>query len=105
MGRLAQKRPSDQSLSRVRKLVEVYCRKTGTTTHPEKEVTELVVLGLAGHIDELGKPLCPCRFYPDKKEEARHRTWARGLFLPVGSWLPIPYVDSTRPRASSATRS
>jgi ferredoxin-thioredoxin reductase catalytic chain len=69
------KLPSEESLSRVRKLVEVYCKKTGTTTHPEKEVTELVVLGLARHRDELGKPLCPCRFYPDKKEEVRHRTW------------------------------
>jgi ferredoxin-thioredoxin reductase catalytic chain len=69
------KLPSEESLSRVRKLVEVYCKKTGTTTHPEKEVTELVVLGLARHLDELGKPLCPCRFYPDKREEVRHRTW------------------------------
>lgn len=72
---MAEKRPSDESLSRMRKLVEVYCKKSGTTTHPEKEVTELVVLGLASHLDELGKPLCPCRFYPDKKEEVRHRTW------------------------------
>jgi ferredoxin-thioredoxin reductase catalytic chain len=69
------KLPSEESLSRVRKLVDVFCRKSGTTTHPEKEVTELVVLGLARHVDELGKPLCPCRFYPDKKEEVKHRTW------------------------------
>jgi len=30
---------------------------------------------LARHADELGKPLCPCRFYPDKNEEVKHRTW------------------------------
>lgn len=72
---MAGKPPSDESLSRVKRLVEVYCKKTGTTTHPEKEVTELVVLGLASNLDELGKPLCPCRFYPDKKEEVKHRTW------------------------------
>ncbi len=69
------KPPSEESLSRMRKLVDVFCKKSGTTTHPEKEVTELVVLGLARHVDDLGKPLCPCRFYPDKKEEVKHRTW------------------------------
>jgi ferredoxin-thioredoxin reductase catalytic chain len=26
-------------------------------------------------VDELGRPLCPCRFYPDKQEEIKHRTW------------------------------
>ena len=34
-----------------------------------------VVLGLAQNVDEIGRPLCPCRFYPDKKEEVQHRTW------------------------------
>ena len=66
---------SEESLQRIRRFVEKYCAKSGTTTHPDKEVTEAVVLGLAHHIDTLGKPLCPCRFYPDKKEEAKHRTW------------------------------
>jgi len=69
------KPPTDESLSRVRKLVESYCKKSGTTTHPDGTVTEGVVLGLAAHLDELGRPLCPCRFYPDKKEEVKHRTW------------------------------
>jgi ferredoxin-thioredoxin reductase catalytic chain len=69
------KPPSEQSISRMTKLVEVFCKKSGTTVHPEREVTELVVLGLARNVDELGKPLCPCRFYPDKKEEVKHRTW------------------------------
>lgn len=68
-------KPSEKSLSRMRNLVENYCKKSGTTTHPEVEVTDAVVLGLARHMDELGKPLCPCRFYPDKKEEVTHRTW------------------------------
>jgi ferredoxin-thioredoxin reductase catalytic chain len=69
------KRPSEASLSRVRKLVESYCKKSGTTTHPDTAITEAVVLGLAANLDDLGRPLCPCRFYPDKKEEVRHRTW------------------------------
>jgi ferredoxin-thioredoxin reductase catalytic chain len=67
--------PSEESLQRIRKFVEKFCAKSGTFTHPDKEISEAVELGLAKHIDTLGKPLCPCRFYPDKQEEARHRTW------------------------------
>jgi len=66
---------SEESLQRLRRFVEKYCEKSGTSTHPDKDVTESVVRGLAHHMDTLGKPLCPCRFYPDKKEEAKHRTW------------------------------
>ena len=67
--------PSADSISRINKLVESYCKKSGTTTHPEPSVTQGVVLGLAAHRDQLGRPLCPCRFYPDKEEEIKHRTW------------------------------
>jgi ferredoxin-thioredoxin reductase catalytic chain len=67
--------PSEASLQRIRKFVEKFCEKSGTFTHPDKEITESVELGLANHIDTLGKPLCPCRFYPDKQEEITHRTW------------------------------
>jgi ferredoxin-thioredoxin reductase catalytic chain len=66
---------SEESLQRLRRFVEKYCEKSGTSTHPDKDVTDAVVRGLAHHMDTLGKPLCPCRFYPDKKEEAKHRTW------------------------------
>nr|WP_209280191.1 ferredoxin-thioredoxin reductase catalytic domain-containing protein [Desulfobaculum xiamenense] len=59
----------------IRKYVDKYLGKTGTFTHPEPEVTEAVVQGLAAHVDTLGKPLCPCRFYPDKQEEITRRTW------------------------------
>jgi len=43
--------------------------------HEDTSITESIVLGLAANLEELGKPLCPCRFYPDKAEEAKHRTW------------------------------
>ncbi len=68
-------RPSDKSLTRLNKFVESYCKKSGTATHPDSEVTESIVLGLARNMDDLGRPLCPCRFYPDKREEVKHRTW------------------------------
>lgn len=65
----------EESIQRMRKFVEKYCEKSGTVTHPDAEVTEAVILGLAHHYETLGKPLCPCRFYPDKAEEIKHRTW------------------------------
>ena len=67
--------PSDKSIERMRVFVEKYCQKSGTTTSPVEGVTEQVILGLAANIDEVGRPLCPCRYYPDKKEEITHRTW------------------------------
>ena len=68
-------KPTDKSLERVNKLVETFTERSGTYTHPQKEVTEGVVLGLAENLDQLKKPLCPCRYYPDKTEEIKHRTW------------------------------
>jgi ferredoxin-thioredoxin reductase catalytic chain len=66
---------SEDAIARMRKFVEKYCEKSGTTTHPDHEVTESVILGLAKHYETLGKPLCPRRFYPEKAEEIKHRTW------------------------------
>jgi ferredoxin-thioredoxin reductase catalytic chain len=63
------------ALVRITNLVAKYCEKSGTTTHPDPEVTEAVVAGLVDNLTTLGKPLCPCRFYPDKREEVKHRTW------------------------------
>jgi ferredoxin-thioredoxin reductase catalytic chain len=68
--------PSDKSLNRIRIFVEKYLAKTGTSRHPNSEVTDAVVNGLAANIDELGRPLCPCKFFPDKQAEVeRSREW------------------------------
>ncbi|HXQ24093.1 MAG TPA: ferredoxin-thioredoxin reductase catalytic domain-containing protein [Candidatus Acidoferrales bacterium] len=67
--------PTAKSLERIRRFVANYCEKSGTTTHPDAQVTEVVVKGLAANADTLGRPLCPCRFYPSKEEEVKHRTW------------------------------
>ena len=61
--------PSAASLDRMRSYVEKYRAKTGTAAHPDAEVGDAVVKGLALHLDVLGKPLCPCNFYPDKQAE------------------------------------
>ena len=68
-------RPSEKSIVRLEHFVKKYCEKSGTSTHPDASITEAVVLGLARNADDLGRPLCPCRFYPDKREEVKHRTW------------------------------
>lgn len=68
--------PDPKTIARMRKFVEKYREKSGTSPHPEKEVTESIVLGLAAHTEQLGRPLCPCNFYPDKQAElAASRQW------------------------------
>ena len=67
--------PSDQSIQRIENLVSKFTEISGTYTHPQSEITEAVILGLAKNLDELERPLCPCRFYPDKTQEIKHRTW------------------------------
>ena len=68
--------PTSKSLERMKVYTQKYWEKTGTSPHPENSVTEAVINGLALHIDELGRPLCPCNFYPDKKAELeRSREW------------------------------
>lgn len=69
------KQPSEKNMQRMWKFARKYAEKSGTHFHPGEGVTESVVLGLAANIEEVGRPLCPCRFYPDKVEEVKHRTW------------------------------
>src|SRR5260370_1697462 len=55
--------PSDQALARMRKYVDKYREKSGTSAHTDAYVTEGAVMGPAAHINEFGRPLCPCNFY------------------------------------------
>ncbi len=73
---MSEKMPSEKSMQRMRKYCDKYWEKTGTSPHPTEDVKESVIKGLAANVDELGRPLCPCNFYPDKKEELeRSREW------------------------------
>ena len=67
--------PKQASLDKMWKFVNGFAAKSGTTMHPNRTVTESVVKGLAMHVEELGKPLCPCNFYKDKAAEAKLRRW------------------------------
>jgi ferredoxin-thioredoxin reductase catalytic chain len=61
--------PSATTIEKIKKYVAKYWEKTGTTGHPDPEVTEAVITGLAANMEEVGRPLCPCNFYPDKQAE------------------------------------
>jgi ferredoxin-thioredoxin reductase catalytic chain len=67
--------PKPESITKMRRYAEKFAEKSGTVFHPEPEVTDAVVLGLAANVDEVGRPLCPCNFYPDKDAEAKLRRW------------------------------
>jgi ferredoxin-thioredoxin reductase catalytic chain len=62
-------KPDEKNIQKMWNYSKKFTEKTGTHFHPTKEVTEGVVLGLAQNIEEVGRPLCPCNFYPDKKKE------------------------------------
>jgi ferredoxin-thioredoxin reductase catalytic chain len=59
----------------MRKFSEQYCKNTGTYFCVDKSVTSVVINGLAVHKDQLGAPLCPCRHYDDKQQEANMGYW------------------------------
>lgn len=69
--------PKAETIEKMRRYAEKYREKSGTCAHPDPGVTESVVTGLAGNVEEIGRPLCPCNFYPlGKAEEAkRSREW------------------------------
>ncbi len=68
--------PSRGTIERLGIYVDKYLQKTGTSLHPDPGVSKAVVLGLAENIEQLGRPLCPCNFYPDKRAElAAGRDW------------------------------
>ena len=70
-----QQQASPANVEKMRRVVENFARKSGSYLHPQPEITEFLVIGLAKHIDEVGRPLCPCNFYEDKAEEAKSSTW------------------------------
>jgi ferredoxin-thioredoxin reductase catalytic chain len=98
--------PSAESLDKMWRYAHKFAEKSGTAFHPDPEVTEVVIKGLAAHVDQLGRPLCPCNCYQDKGAEAKERRWicacdemqiykychcllfVRGDGLPITEYLP-----------------
>lgn len=81
---MAIERPTEQermqasaaNVEKMRRFAERYAEKAGAYLHPDPAITEYLVIGLAKHIDEVGRPLCPCNFYEDKAEEAKSSVWS-----------------------------
>lgn len=61
--------PSPTTVEKIKQYAAKYREKSGTNAHPDSAVTEAVILGLAANLEEVGRPLCPCNFYPDKQAE------------------------------------
>ncbi len=66
---------SQKSFELMRSFAETYAKRTGTYFAADPTVTAAVIEGLAKHKDELGSPLCPCRFYEDKEAEVKASYW------------------------------
>jgi len=54
---------------------ESYAKSTSTSFCIEKDITQSVIIGLAKNKMESGSPLCPCRCYTNKEEEASFSYW------------------------------
>jgi len=67
--------PSKANVDKMWAYARKYAEKSGTSLHPVVNVTQTVVEGLARHIEQVGRPLCPCNFYPDPAAEAKLRRW------------------------------
>ena len=67
---------SPANLEKMRRFVERFAKKSGSYLHPQPEITDYLVIGLAKNIDEVGRPMCPCNFYEDKAEEAKSSEWS-----------------------------
>jgi ferredoxin-thioredoxin reductase catalytic chain len=72
---MSERQPKPESLAKMKKFAEHYWTKSGTSPHPDPFVSEAILKGLALHLDELGKPLCPCNIYEDKHAEIGQRRW------------------------------
>ena len=57
------------------RFAQSFAQKSGCYLHPDLAVTEFLVIGLARHVDQLGRPLCPCNFYENKAEAIRSSKW------------------------------
>ena len=67
---------SPENVEKMWQFVEKFAEKSGSYLHPQREITEYLVIGLAKHIDEVGRPLCPCNFYKDIVAEAKLSRWS-----------------------------
>lgn len=68
-------KPQPETLAKIQNFANNFAAKSGTILNPVEGVAPVVMDGLAMHIEEVGRPLCPCNFYEDKKAEVEKKTW------------------------------
>ena len=61
--------PSSKNMEKMWNYARKFAEKSGTVFHPDLQVTEAVILGLAANIESVGRPLCPCNFYPTRRRK------------------------------------
>lgn len=66
---------TSKNFEAMRKFSETYAKRTDTYFCADQSITNAVIEGLAKHKDELGSPLCPCRYYEDKEAEVKNSYW------------------------------
>lgn len=66
---------SQRTFEVMRHFAETYAKRTGTFFCSDPAITTAVIEGLALHKEQLGAPLCPCRFYEDKEAEVKAGYW------------------------------
>ncbi|MGY4591887.1 ferredoxin-thioredoxin reductase catalytic chain [Thermostichus sp. MS-CIW-40] len=69
------KKSSQKSFELMRHFAETYAKRSETFFCSDPSITTAVIEGLALHKEQLGAPLCPCRFYEDKEAEAKAGYW------------------------------
>jgi ferredoxin-thioredoxin reductase catalytic chain len=77
---MAKDDPAPQNVDKMWRYAAKFAEKSGTHLHPDRNITEGVVLGLAHNIEAVGRPVCPCNFYPPKELV---RNDADDLYLPL----------------------
>nr|YP_010444026.1 ferredoxin thioreductase subunit beta [Haramonas pauciplastida]UTE94913.1 ferredoxin thioreductase subunit beta [Haramonas pauciplastida] len=64
-----------KTLNLVRQFAEKYAKQTNTYFCSDLSITASVLEGLALNKNDLGTPLCPCRYYSNELTEAKSHYW------------------------------
>ena len=66
---------SPKTVEFMRQFAESYGKSTNTFFCHDLDVTESVIQGLSNNKEQLGAPLCPCRYYDNKEDEVSLAYW------------------------------
>src|SRR5262249_59469493 len=69
------RKPAEGNSEKMGACARKCAKRPGASLPRDVGVTARVGEGLARHIELVGRPLCPCNFYPDPHAEAKLRRW------------------------------